>query len=84
MRETLDSQGLTFIQVTVDGAGQEQQTLKAHPLMAPYRQLTKSVEALLARFCLAPFGKPVAGAGPKKPALNPWAGIAAAAKNGKP
>lgn len=84
IRKTLDEQGRTFIQVTVDGAGQEQQTLKAHPLMAPYRQLTKSVEALLARFCLAPFGKPVAGAGPRKPVANPWAAIAGAAKNGRP
>ena len=36
-----------------------------------YLQLSKQVEALMARFCLAPFGKPAKEAAPKKD-VNPW------------
>lgn len=41
-----------------------------------FMQLAKQVESLMARFCLAPFGKP---AKPEKPkaAANPWASLAA-------
>lgn len=57
-RSHLDSQGRTFIKVTVDGAGVEHQELKAHPLTGAYGRIAKAVEALMARFGLAPFGKP--------------------------
>lgn len=79
-KETLDKDGRTYIKVTVDGAGQEHQELKAHPLTGPYRQLAQRVEALMARFLLAPFGKPVAGAAKKSTVVNPWAQIAGATK----
>jgi phage terminase small subunit len=57
-RSHLDTQGRTFIKITVDGAGVEHQELKAHPLTGAYGRIAKAVEALMARFGLAPFGKP--------------------------
>ncbi len=79
-KETMDRDGRTYIKVTVDGAGQEHQELKAHPLTSAYRQLAQRVEALMARFLLAPFGKPVAGGAKKSTTVNPWASIAGLAK----
>jgi hypothetical protein len=76
-KATIDKDGRTYIKVSVDGAGVEHDELKAHPLTGSYRQLAQRVEALMARFLLAPFGKPLAGAGKKKPTANPWAAIAA-------
>jgi phage terminase small subunit len=72
----IEHDGRTYIKVTIDGAGQEHQELKAHPLTGSYRQLAQRVEALLARFGLAPFGKPVESAA-KKATANPWARIVA-------
>lgn len=73
-KATIKRDGRTFIKVTVDGAGVEHQELKAHPLTSAYGRLAKSVETLMARFGLAPFGKaePVIQ---RKPAANPWAGV---------
>ena len=75
--KTIDRDGRTYIKCVVDGAGNEHQELKAHPLTSAYRQLAKQVDALMARFMLAPFGKPAPGAKPKKAqgAPNPWARI---------
>jgi hypothetical protein len=76
--ETIEAQGRTFIKVTVDGAGVEHQELKAHPLTGAYGRLAKAAEALMARFGLAPFGKPEQPIGKSKPAAaNPWAQVAA-------
>jgi phage terminase small subunit len=75
-KKTIEHDGRTFVKVTIDGAGQEHQELKAHPLTSAYRQLAQRVEALMARFSLAPFGKPVEGAVAKKPTFNPWANVA--------
>jgi hypothetical protein len=68
---TIDTDGLTFLKVTVDGAGVEHQELKSHPLVGAYGSSSKAVEALMARFGLAPFGK----AEPRKKveAANVWA-----------
>lgn len=77
-RATIDKDGRTYIKCVVDGAGNEHQELKAHPLTSAYRQLAQRVEALMARFMLAPMGKPAPGAKPKKPPSavpNPWARI---------
>jgi hypothetical protein len=83
-KETLDRDGRTYLDVVIDGSGQEHNAVKAHPLTTSYRQLAQRVELLMARFSLAPFGKPVAGAGgKKKPAVSPWLAITAAAKNGR-
>jgi P27 family predicted phage terminase small subunit len=52
---------------------------KAHPLVGQHRQMAQRVEALMARFSLAPFGKPVSqvagGSGNAQPPVNPWARI---------
>jgi hypothetical protein len=40
-----------------------------------YAQFSKQVEGLMGRFCLAPFGKPIASEKPK-PAANPFAQVA--------
>ena len=37
-----------------------------------YLQLSKQVESLMARFCLAPFGKPATKTEAPKAAANPW------------
>lgn len=60
-RATMNTDGRTFLKVTVDGAGVEHQELKAHPLTSAYGRLAKACEALMARFGLAPFGKPEPG-----------------------
>lgn len=69
-QDTIERDGRTFLKVTVDGAGQEHQELKSHPLMGHYRQLAKQIEVLMARFSLAPLGKPVAGT--KAPRAKDW------------
>lgn len=74
-KAAMDADGRTFIKVTVDGAGVEHQELKAHPLTGAYGRLAKAVEALMARFGLAPFGKAEAGVR-KQAAANPWAQVA--------
>lgn len=75
-KATIDKDGRTFVKVTVDGAGQEHQELKAHPLTGAYGRLAKATEALMARFGLAPFGKAEAPIAKKQPAANPWASVA--------
>ena len=56
----LDEDGRTYLKAWVDSSGQEHEELKAHPLKSDYAKLFKLVEMLMARFCLAPFGKPTA------------------------
>lgn len=75
-KKTIDRDGRTFIKVTVDGSGQEHQELKAHPLKGDYARLCKSVENLMARFKLAPFGKAEAQVKQKPAAVNAWAALA--------
>lgn len=54
---TIDTDGLTYIKTSVDGAGVEHQELKKHPLLPDYRGLVQRVEAARTRFRLAPIGK---------------------------
>ncbi len=73
---TMQKDGLTYIKCVVDGAGNEHQELKKHPLTSEYRQLAQRVETLMGRFGLAPFGKPVAEKPSRKSAAaNPWSRI---------
>lgn len=76
VRETIGRDGRTQIKVTVDGAGQEHQEQKPHPLKSDYRQLCKSVEGLLARFMLAPFGKPPQPTRKPRAQGSPWSQVA--------
>jgi hypothetical protein len=62
VRATLDTDGRTYIKAWTDSSGQEHQELKAHPLKSDYGKLAKDVDRLMARFMLAPFGKPMSGA----------------------
>lgn len=64
--------GETFFKVTVDGSGQEQRELKAHPLIAKAAGLAYRVEQLLARFGLAPNGRPIATPSSAQP-VSKWA-----------
>lgn len=73
-KATLEKDGRTYIKVICDSSGQEHQELKAHPLTGAYGRLAKHVEALLARFGLAPFGKPVSPTKPK-PKANPFSQV---------
>ncbi len=59
-QKTIDADGRTFIKCTVDGAGNEHQELKGHPLLSHYRSLLKSQQNLFEKFMLGPFGKPIA------------------------
>lgn len=62
MQAQIDADGLTYLKVTIDGAGQEHQEVKAHPLISQHRGLMQRVEAGFARFRLAPSGKPLSPA----------------------
>jgi hypothetical protein len=57
MSQKLLEDGLTYIAVTVDGTGQERNTLKAHPLCGPQRGMMQRIESGMAAFRLAPMGK---------------------------
>jgi hypothetical protein len=59
MLERIEADGLTYLKVTVDGAGTEHSELKAHPLISQHRGMMQRVEAGLARFRLAPIGKEI-------------------------
>jgi hypothetical protein len=69
---TIQTDGRTYIKCTVDGAGNEHQELKAHPLTTTLNKLRKDVDQGMARFCLTAFGKPAAGAVKKAASVNPW------------
>lgn len=60
----IEKDGLTYLKVTVDGAGQEHTEVKAHPLISQHRGMMQRVEAGMARFRIAPTGKPIED-GPK-------------------
>lgn len=49
--------GWTYVAVTVDGAGQERESLKQHPLCSAHRGMMQRVEAGMTAFRLAPMGK---------------------------
>lgn len=57
MSARLLTDGWTYIASTVDGSGQERETLKAHPLCGPHRGMLQRVEAGMVAFRLAPIGK---------------------------
>ena len=57
--EVIRDDGETFFKVTVDGSGQEHRELKGHPLIGKAQSLAYRVEQLLARFSLAPTGRPI-------------------------
>lgn len=71
MDKAIKADGLTFLKVTVDGAGQEHREVKAHPLLSQYRGILQRVEAAFQRFKLTPMGKPMEVA--EETAVDPFA-----------
>lgn len=69
-------EGETYIKCTIDGSGSEHKEYKAHPLTGPHDRAAKHVEALMARFKLAPFGKPEIPHRKKTTQASPWARVA--------
>lgn len=67
MAAKIKADGWTYVSVTVDGAGQERETLKAHPLCASQRNMMQRIEAGMVAFALAPIGKPMRGKVQEKP-----------------
>ena len=53
----IEADGWTYLDVTVDGSGQEHQTVKKHPLVSDHRQWMQRVEQKRLKFRLAPIGK---------------------------
>ena len=63
--------GMTYLKVSVDGAGVEHQEIKAHPLISRAGSLETSIKAWMKDFALHPFGKPVIEVKPT--AVDPFA-----------
>ncbi len=70
MSDQITKDGWTYVAVTVDGAGQERETLKAHPLCAAQRNMMQRIEAGMAAFALAPMGKPMRPTKPQEKAKS--------------
>lgn len=70
MLERIREDGMTYLKVTVDGAGQEHTEVKAHPLISQHRGMMQRVEAGMTRFRLAPIGKEMVT---EEPAADPFA-----------
>lgn len=58
MLAQIQADGMTAIDVSVDGAGVEHQKLSAHPLITKYQTQVGRVETKQARFLLEATGKP--------------------------
>jgi hypothetical protein len=67
MAAQIQKDGWVYIAVTVDGAGQEHQTPKAHPLCSPHRTMMARVELGMVAFRIAPTGKQMAASPSAKP-----------------
>lgn len=63
MSKKIAEDGWTYLSVTIDGSGQERNSLKAHPLCGAQRGMMQRVEAGMTAFRLAPTGRPM----PTKP-----------------
>jgi hypothetical protein len=70
----IEADGWTFVKITIDGAGQEHQELKSHPLCSHHRGLVQRLETQMKNFGVMPFGKPIVDRKPKGPA-NPWSTV---------
>jgi hypothetical protein len=66
----IERDGWTHLDVTVDGAGTEHNTIKKHPLVSDHRQWMQRVEQKRLRFKLSPMGKEIEA--PEKP-TDEWA-----------
>lgn len=71
MQAQIDTDGLTYIKVSVDGAGTEHPELKAHPLISRASTLENAIRSWMKDFAIHPFGKPVVE--PKAAVVDPFA-----------
>lgn len=71
MQQTIDADGLTYLKVTIDGAGSEHTEVKAHPLISRAASLENAIRSWMKDFAIHPFGKPVIE--PKAAAVDPFA-----------
>lgn len=55
--EVIREQGLTYKKVTIDGAGQQHEEIRSHPILSHYRGHLHRMEQLMARYGLAADGK---------------------------
>lgn len=74
MKTAIDEAGLTYLKVTIDGAGQEHQEQKAHPLLSRYVAQAVRVEAGQTRFMLTGTGKPAAVVAPPEDQFSEFDG----------
>ena len=65
MEAVIDSDGMTYLEVTIDGAGQEHNKVLAHPLIGKAQTLDASIRSWFKDFGLNPFGKPLVDLTPK-------------------
>lgn len=70
MWRQIERDGFTYLKVTIDGAGQEHQEIKAHPLMSRATALMVRIEQKRVKFRLAPMGKEIT---PVEPPKDEWA-----------
>ena len=59
MERQIEKDGLTYLKVSVDGAGVEHTEVKAHPLIARAQTLDNAIRSGLKDFAINPFGKPL-------------------------
>jgi hypothetical protein len=59
MAAAIEANGLTYLKVTIDGAGQEHTEQKANPLLSQHRGMMQRVETGMLRFRLSPMGKEI-------------------------
>lgn len=65
MQAQIERDGLTYLKVSVDGAGVEHSEVKAHPLISRAQALDNAIRAWFKDFGINPFGKPLADVTPK-------------------
>lgn len=71
MEAQIAHDGLTYLKVSIDGAGTEHTEVKAHPLISRAQALDNAIRASFKDFGINPFGKPLADAIPKP--VDPFA-----------
>jgi hypothetical protein len=72
LKQRIDSEGWTFMKVTVDGSGQEHQEEKRHALWSQLQTFAVRRESALRSYGLFANGRP---ASTGAPSANPWSTI---------
>jgi hypothetical protein len=72
LKARVDTEGWTYLKVTIDGAGQEHQEQKKHALWGPLQAFALRREQVLRSYGLLANGRPATTGAP---AANPWSSI---------